>query len=93
MPDEFRPSRWYGVSDPDVAMFGSGPRACVGRKFAITESINFLSHLLADWRLDVELKGGETRMEYTKRVMSNAGPEGTAFSIKDVSVRLIRRSK
>jgi len=92
-PHEFRPSRWYGIAEPDLPMFGSGPRGCVGRKFAITEAVTFLAYLLQDWRLDIKLQEGETRAEYEERVMGEAGNEGTAFSVGPVSLELVGRSK
>ena len=72
-------------------MFGSGPRSCVGRKFAITEAVTFLAHLLQDWRLDIKLKEGETRKAYEERVMGVGVNQGTAFSVGPVGIEMIRR--
>ncbi|KAF8510338.1 cytochrome P450 [Gautieria morchelliformis] len=91
-PGEFIPSRWYGVAEPDLPMFGFGPRGCVGRKFAITEAVTFLAYLLRDWRLDIKLKEGETRAQYEARVMGVACNQGTAFSVGPVALELVRRS-
>lgn len=92
-PDEFRPSRWYGVSDHDTSMYGIGPRACIGRKFAQTEALCFLSLLLRDWKLDVVLGQGETRRMYERRVMGNAGIFGMSFGVGAVPmIKLIRRT-
>ena len=74
-------------------MFGSGPRACVGRKFAITEAVTFLAYLLQDWRLDIKLQEGETRAQYETRVMGVARTQGTAFSVGPVALELVRRAK
>lgn len=90
-PSRFIPSRWYGVPEADIPMFGTGPRACVGRKFAYTEVMLFLAYLLKDWKLDPVLHEGETRLEYESRIMGMAGREGTAFSVGPVPLKLIRR--
>ncbi|KAJ7439724.1 cytochrome P450 [Mycena galericulata] len=90
-PDEYRPSRWYGVSETDVPMFGQGPRACLGRKFTYTEALCFLSLFLRDWHLDVPLRSGETRAQYEERVMGRAGRVGMAFGCGPVTLRMTRR--
>ncbi|KAF9003889.1 cytochrome P450 [Cyathus striatus] len=90
-PKKFRPSRWYGVLEPDLPMFGFGPRACVGRKFAHTEAVIFLAHILHDWELDIDLKEGETIYDREQRVLGCAGMQGTAFSIGPVELRLKKR--
>ncbi|PBK84229.1 cytochrome P450 [Armillaria gallica] len=59
-PEKYIPSRWYGVPEHDFFMFGFGPRACVGRKFAQTEAVCFLAHFLRDWKVEVVLEAGET---------------------------------
>lgn len=91
-PHVFKPSRWYGVSESETLMFGAGPRNCVGRKFALTKSLNLLAHILHDWKLDIELKPGETREGYEKRVMGTAGFDGTAFSVGRFGLKFIRRA-
>jgi cytochrome P450 len=90
-PDKFRPSRWYGVSEHDVTMFGNGPRACIGRKFAQSEVLCFLCVLLRDWKIDVVLSDGETREAYESRVMGNAALTGTAFRVEPPPLTLTRR--
>ncbi|KAJ7436001.1 cytochrome P450 [Mycena galericulata] len=90
-PDEYRPSRWYGVSETDVPMFGQGPRACLGRKFSYTEALSFLVLFLRDWHLDVPLRSGETRAQFEERVMGRAGRVGMAFGCGPVALKLIGR--
>ncbi|KAF8558184.1 cytochrome P450 [Imleria badia] len=59
-PDEFRASRWYRkVKDSDekdekekYTAFSIGFRSCLGRKFASTEGVCFLTSLLRDWRVE-----------------------------------------
>ncbi|KAK7045018.1 cytochrome P450 [Favolaschia claudopus] len=82
-PEEFRPSRWYGVGESDYSTFS------IGRRFALTESVRFISSLLLDWRLHVILNEGESREEWRKRVMR--GAQGLTFGVGDVPVRLTRR--
>ncbi|KAK7052194.1 leukotriene-B4 omega-hydroxylase 3 [Favolaschia claudopus] len=90
-PDEFRPSRWYNVLETDIPMFGFGPRACVGKKFSHVEAMCFLSLFLRDWKLDIPLAAGETRVEYETRTMGRAGQVGMAFGCGPVALSLSRR--
>ncbi|EIM82573.1 cytochrome P450 [Stereum hirsutum FP-91666 SS1] len=92
-PDTFRPERWAGVPEQDIALFGLGHRACIGRKFAQTEVLSFLASLLLDWKVEPLLGPGETRGQYTERVMKQASLAGTAFSLKEVPLRFVRRSR
>jgi cytochrome P450 len=74
-------------------MFGAGPRACVGRKFAHTEAVFLLALLLRDWQLDIDLELGETRSAYEDRVMGTGGFEGTVFSVGTVAVKMKKRRR
>lgn len=92
-PDVFKPSRWYGLSDADVTMFGLGPRACIGRKFSQTEALTFLSLFLRDWKVEPTLQVGETFAQYEERVMSHAGHVGLSFGVtKPIGLNLTRRT-
>ncbi|KAF8135871.1 cytochrome P450, partial [Mycena galopus ATCC 62051] len=88
-PEEFRPSRWYGVAENDMTTFSLGPRTCIGRKFAVTEGVAFLSNLLRDWRLQVVLNPGETKTQWRARVMKSSGQ--LILGVGNVPVRLTRR--
>ena len=91
-PNKFQPSRWYNVPEPDISMFGIGPRACIGRKFALVESVAFLALLLREWKVDIVLKEGETREDWEQRVVEKAGHVGMTFGIAvGVDLKLSRR--
>ncbi|KAJ7670774.1 cytochrome P450 [Mycena polygramma] len=90
-PEVYKPSRWYGVPESEIPLFGMGPRVCIGKKFSHTEGLCFLSLLLRDWKLDIPLSEGETRSEYEKRVMGHASRVGMAFGCGPMSLRLSRR--
>ncbi|KAJ7221875.1 cytochrome P450 [Mycena rebaudengoi] len=88
-PEDFRPSRWYGASENDMTMFSLGPRACIGRRFALTEGVAFLSNLLRDWKLHIILNPGETRTQWRTRVMTAVAT--MTLGVGNVPVRLTRR--
>ncbi|KAJ3850028.1 cytochrome P450 [Lentinula lateritia] len=90
-PDEFQPERWNGVPEHDVGMFGVGPRACIGRKFAQVEALQMLTMVLTDWRIEVLMRPDENREMYKQRILSDAGQVGTAFGLRNVPLRLLRR--
>ncbi|PBK59726.1 cytochrome P450 [Armillaria solidipes] len=90
-PEKFIPSRWYDVPEQDFLMFGFGPRACVGRKFAQTEGVCFLAHFLRDWRVEVVPEVGETTTQMWERVTAGATLFGTAFSLGSVPFKFIAR--
>ncbi len=91
-PDAFKPSRWYGQHlESELTMFGFGPRACLGRKFSMVEAVCFLAHFFRDWKLDVILLPGETRAAWRERVLQ-ARLLGLAFGVKDVPLRMTRRT-
>ena len=70
MPSSFVPTRWESSSDDTAAAidsflgFSVGPRVCLGRKFATTEAVCFLTHLIRDWKVDVKLEKGETAAQW-----------------------------
>ncbi|KAH8827540.1 cytochrome P450 [Flagelloscypha sp. PMI_526] len=91
-PEEFRPSRWEGIS-PDseqVTAFSVGARACIGRKFAIIELLSFLTLLLRDWRVEPKLNQGETKEQWKARVIK--GKLVMTLGIQDIPVVLYRRA-
>lgn len=70
-PTRFYPLRWStsDLSTDDLLSFSSGPRGCLGRKFSTVESVCFLTHLLRDWKFEVNLEKGETLLEWQKRII------------------------
>ena len=49
--------------------FSSGPRMCLGKKFASVEAVCFLTLLLRDWKVDIKLESGETVEQWQKRYL------------------------
>ncbi|KAJ8517940.1 hypothetical protein ONZ45_g4933 [Pleurotus djamor] len=92
-PEQFKPSRWEGVSNESESFsaFSIGPRMCIGRKFALTESVCWLTLLLRDWRIEPLLQAGETKDMWRARVMDARFV--ITLGIADVPVKLIRRNK
>ncbi|KIK06373.1 hypothetical protein K443DRAFT_674356 [Laccaria amethystina LaAM-08-1] len=90
-PGKYKPSRWYGVSNESEAFsaFSVGPRACIGRKFATTEAVCFLTLLLRDWRIEPILSEGETKEAWMGRVLD--AKIVITLGVADVPVRLVRR--
>ncbi|KAG5638340.1 hypothetical protein H0H81_000583 [Sphagnurus paluster] len=93
-PEEFRPSRWYGVSNESEAFsaFSVGPRACIGRKFATTEGVVFLTLLLRDWFIEPVFHEGESKEAWAKRIFSDP-IAGLTLTVKDTPVKLTRRKR
>ncbi|KAF9553104.1 cytochrome P450 [Agrocybe pediades] len=90
-PEEYRPSRWYGLANESEAFsaFSIGPRACIGRKFATVESVCFLALILRDYKVEPLLNSGETRQQWRDRVLD--GKVVLTLGVKDVPVRVTRR--
>ena len=68
-----------------------GPRACIGRKFATTEAVAFLTILLRDWKVEPLLQIGETVDGWKKRVFE--ARFGFTLAVGTVPVRFIRRER
>ncbi|KIP03139.1 hypothetical protein PHLGIDRAFT_130320 [Phlebiopsis gigantea 11061_1 CR5-6] len=88
-PEAYRPERWYGVPEANVSLFSVGPRACTGRRFALTEACCFLAHLLRDWKVEIIARQGETKAQWRARVMR--AHTTMTLGVGDVPVRLVRR--
>jgi len=92
-PEKFKPSRWYGLpSDSELfTAFSVGPRACIGRKFATTEAVCFLSAFLRDWKVEPALRPGETPEAWRDRVLDASII--LTLGVQDVPVRFLRRKR
>ncbi|GAB3689056.1 cytochrome P450 [Angustibacter aerolatus] len=62
-PERFDPSRFAGeragTPRPTYLPFGLGPRLCIGRDFAVVESVLALAALLRDWTVSPVVRGGQ----------------------------------
>ncbi|KAJ7750460.1 cytochrome P450 [Mycena maculata] len=90
-PETFKPSRWAGLPEHDISMFGFGARACIGRKFSHAEALCFLALFLRDWKITAPISAGESRRGYEERVMGKAGSIGLAFGVGPLSLKMARR--
>ncbi|KIK52839.1 hypothetical protein GYMLUDRAFT_49677 [Collybiopsis luxurians FD-317 M1] len=90
-PTSYKPSRWHGINNDseDFTAFSFGPRACIGRKFASTEAVGFLTMLLRDWKVIPRVDGGESEEEWGERVLQ--GRIIMSLGVRDVPVTFIRR--
>ena len=68
--------------------FSYGPRTCIGHKFAKVEAVAFLTLLLREWRVTVDLKG-ESKEAWRQRVLAPSFAQ--ALLIGEVPLRLVRR--
>ncbi|KIM23390.1 hypothetical protein M408DRAFT_321086 [Serendipita vermifera MAFF 305830] len=90
-PEVFRPSRWYGVTTEDAyTAFSGGPRACIGRRFALVEGVCFLANVLRHYQVEPLLEDGETVEAWKTRVLGKAEIKMT-LSIADSPLVFRRR--
>ncbi|KAF8649606.1 hypothetical protein AX16_005697 [Volvariella volvacea WC 439] len=92
-PEKFKPWRWLGIAEgsEQFSAFSVGPRACIGRKFAIVEAICFLTSLLRDWKAVPTLKSGETKEQWRARVME--AKLAVTLGVSDVPITFVRRER
>lgn len=64
---------------------------CIGRKFALTESVCWLTMLLREWRVEPILQPGETKEEWKRRIMD--GRLVPTLAVAEVPVRFVRRKR
>ena len=67
----------------------TGPRACIGRKFATTEAVCYLAMLLRDFTVRPIMKLGETKLQWKERVLD--AKVVMTLGVQDVPVRFTRR--
>jgi len=90
-PGEYRPSRWYDVTSDDAfTAFSIGPRTCIGRKFALTEGVCFIAHVLRDYRVEPLMERGESLGAWKERVLMKV-THGFTLSIADAPLKFTRR--
>ena len=68
-----------------------GSRACIGRKFATTEAVCWLTMLLRDYKVEVPLLPGESREAARERDLQ--AKMIMTLQVDAVPIRLIRRMK
>ncbi|KAI0739307.1 cytochrome P450 [Irpex lacteus] len=90
-PEEFRPSRWDNALESQMSIFSFGSRACIGRRFALTEVVCFLARLLRTWRVEPILREGESPDEWRRRVM--VPHVFMTMGVDNIPVRLMAREK
>ncbi|KIM86789.1 hypothetical protein PILCRDRAFT_64934 [Piloderma croceum F 1598] len=92
-PEKYKPSRWYGAktsAEVEFSAFSIGPRQCIGRKFATTEAVAFLTLLVRDWKVEPLLNAGETTDQWRDRVMQ--GEMMLTLGVRKVPIRFTRRT-
>ncbi|KAK2462366.1 hypothetical protein APHAL10511_005672 [Amanita phalloides] len=92
-PEKYKPSRWYGLETESEAFtgFSIGARACIGRKFATTEGVAFLTMLLRDWHIAPLLRPEENKENWRARVLD--AKVVLTLQINDVAVKLTKRQR
>ncbi|KAH9895604.1 cytochrome P450 [Cubamyces lactineus] len=90
-PEAFKPERWYDAPENTLSMFSVGSRACIGRRFAITEGTCFLAKLVRDWRVEILTRDGETKAQWEEKYMN--GKAISNFGLHDMPVRLVCRAQ
>ncbi|KAJ3832287.1 cytochrome P450 [Lentinula raphanica] len=90
-PTSYKPSRWHGITNDseEFTAFSLGPRACIGRKFATTEAVCFLSMLLRDWKVMPKLDPGESKEQWKSRVLD--AHVGLTLGVRDVPLCFVPR--
>jgi cytochrome P450 len=69
-PEVYKPSRWYNATTDDAyTAFSIGPRACIGKKFALVEAVAFLANILRDYSVEPLLKEGQSVEEWGEKVL------------------------
>ncbi|EJT98663.1 cytochrome P450 [Dacryopinax primogenitus] len=59
-PKSFNPARWLDPATEPLLNFSYRPRVCIGKKFAVVESVCLLALLLRDYKIEPVLKGGQS---------------------------------
>jgi cytochrome P450 len=79
-----------GAASVPFTSFGIGPRACIGKKFAVVEATCFLALLLRDYKLRIgDQREGESRKMWRERRMQ--GRMELTFQPESIPIVLERR--
>jgi len=92
-PTQFLPERWLEPAIEPGVNFSSGPRVCIGRKFAMTEATATMVMLIKDWKIEPVLQEGETLYDWRLRSMDNNVAASIGFGPISFPLRFIRREK
>lgn len=94
-PERYDPSRWPTSPSallPDTPIFGLGQHVCLGRRFALYETVCLLAMFLREWKVyPGEMREGERPGEWRKRMMEDGLALGVTIGPGVVPVRLERR--
>jgi len=91
-PEVYDPARWLDSSLEPGINFSYGPRVCVGKKFATTESLATLSMLMKDFKIEPILEAGESLREWRQKNMEGNVVPGVGFGPGKYAVRLVKRA-
>ena len=86
------------LPETELTVFGHGPRACIGRRFTMTEGVAFLAMIVRDWEIScgavegVDMTKDGWRDAWREKVMQ-ASQLGIGFGVGKVPITLTRRSK
>lgn len=92
-PGTYIPERWL---DPEIELgmnFSTGPRVCIGRKFALTETTATLVMLIRDWKIEPILQDGDTLLDWRIRCMDDNVAASIGFGPIGFPLRFTKREK
>ncbi|EJT98642.1 cytochrome P450 [Dacryopinax primogenitus] len=90
-PDQYIPERWLDPNTEPGINFSTGPRVCVGKKFALTEGTAILAMIIRDWKIEPMLKDGESLQEWRLRCLDNSVANSLGFGPTSFPLRFRRR--
>ncbi|EJT98651.1 cytochrome P450 [Dacryopinax primogenitus] len=91
-PESYDPSRWLDPKLEQGINFSYGPRVCVGKKFAQTESLATLAMLMKDYKIQPVLEAGESLAEWRRRNIDDNIQPSIGVGPGKFTVRLVRRA-
>jgi len=91
-PFAYDPSRWLDPAIEQGVNFSYGPRVCVGKKFALTEGVAFLSMLVKDYKLEPVLEAGEDLAGWRARCLDGNVTMTVGFGPGNFPLTLVKRA-